>query len=153
MSGFAGKCAGAVLAERIGVGGAAYHRTSAAVIRVAPQVEAVVDDAIAVVVRAVAQLNATVGHHALATVGGVLVGVDVAGRARGDHARACNAGGSRGRSGTDDAAGTAIERIGLQIESVVDHTIAVVIDAVAQLVRSGTTEGPVEADSRARFAL
>ena len=77
------------------------------------RVEAVVDDAVAVVVDAVAELDAAVGRLALAAVGWVLVGVEEAGEA-GVLARP----GDAGRVGVHDAlveARAAVRDVGLQL--------------------------------------
>jgi hypothetical protein len=88
----AGEAALPLLATPAGVGGAAHMAALAAVDRVGLQVEAFVDGAIAVVVRAIADFDATVAGHAFAAVSGLAIKVDVAGIATAHPALACQAG-------------------------------------------------------------
>ena len=87
---------------------------AAAVVDVGLEVEALVDDAVAVVVDAVAGLDAAVRRLALAAVRGILVGVDEVADA-GELARAGHAVGRRVRRRAVVEARAAVERVGLAI--------------------------------------
>jgi hypothetical protein len=81
-----------LLAASAGVGGTAHVAALSTVVWVGLQVEAFVNGAIAVVVRAIADLDATVALHALAAVSCLAIKIDVTGIAAAHPALACQAG-------------------------------------------------------------
>ena len=105
----------------------------AAVLQAGHQIEPVVAHAVAVVVLAVADLEAAVGDLALAAVGLQLVQVHEAGLAGLQPAAPDRA----DRAGVGEvaalAAGAAVLRVGVEVEVLVDQAVAVVVQAVALL--------------------
>src|SRR6185503_12780960 len=81
--------------------------------------------------------------------GGVAVAVVESREAAGDRAAPGHAPGLRARLVARDAARAAVERIGLEVEAVVDHAVTVVVDAVARL---GVDLVGIAADHRAAVA-
>src|SRR5262249_51523719 len=108
----------------------AAQAAGAAVIGVVLLVEPFVDLAVAVVVHAVADLGPGEMAHVLAPVRQLTVDIPVVGLAGGDAAHPAHAIGDRVRDRAR-AAAAAVERIGLLIEWIVDHAVAVVVDVVA----------------------
>src|SRR5207247_1197132 len=105
----------------------------AAVVHVTLLIEPVIDDAVAVVVDTIADLDAAVGLQALAPVGRIVIGIAVAEGAAAELALAARAGGRGVREQAVVAALPAVVGVGLQIVAFVDLAVAVVIQAVADL--------------------
>src|SRR5262249_36768005 len=80
------------------------------------QIKVVVDDAVAVVVHAVADLDAAVGHGALASIGGIVVRVAMPEGAGAELTLAAHAQGARVREQALVTAHAAVVHVGLQVE-------------------------------------
>ena len=113
--------------------GGADAAAGAAVADVALKVEALVDAAIAVLIGAVAGLDAAGLQPALTAVGGIAVEVREARGAVAHGALAVPAHRDGVLGCADVAAGAAVAGVALQVEALVDAAIAVLVDAVAGL--------------------